>query len=492
MPELIEQLLQEIGPGKMSNVAYDTAWVARLGDIDWELSSQALDWLVEHQLQDGSWGAQEPFYYHDRVISTLAAMIALTHRGRRAHDKEQIERGLLALERITSGATQGLRSDPNGATIGFEMIAPTLVAEAEKLGIIKQQGESILKRLSKERSQKLSRIQGKLITRDTTMAFSTEMAGVDEQHIIDVENLQESNGSSGNSPSATAYIALYIKPHDPSALDYLHKTMGKDGGFPNLSPFDAFEISWTLWNLHFTSNLTIGPRIKSLLNLLANSWQPGRGIGFATNYSVKDSDMTSVVFDTLLQYGYKKDIESIFAYEEQEYFQCFPLEMNPSISANIHVLGALRQAGIGREHPSIQKLIRFLKQNKGSNHYWLDKWHSSPYYTTGHAIIAAAGYDDDLVRDSVEWIISSQQSNGSWGTYISTAEETAYALQALSVWSQKSGKIEPEVIRKGIRWLQEHSEGPYQPLWIGKCLYAPNLVIRSAVLSAIQLANEIL
>ena len=158
MPELIEQLLQEIGPGKMSNVAYDTAWVARLGDIDWELSSQALDWLVEHQLPDGSWGAQEPFYYHDRVISTLAAMIALTHRGRRAHDKEQIERGLLALERITSGATQGLRLDPNGATIGFEMIAPTLVAEAEKLGIIKQQGESILKRLSKERSQKLSRI----------------------------------------------------------------------------------------------------------------------------------------------------------------------------------------------------------------------------------------------------------------------------------------------------------------------------------------------
>ena len=165
------------------------------------------------------------------------------------------------------------------------------------------------------------------------MAFSTEMAGVDEQHIIDVENLQESNGSSGNSPSATAYIALYVKPHDPSALDYLHKTMGKDGGFPNLSPFDAFEISWTLWNFHFTSNLTIGPRIKSLLNLLANSWQPGRGIGFAINYSVKDSDMTSVVFDTLLQYGYKKDIEehlclrgtgilSMLSFRDEPFDQC--------------------------------------------------------------------------------------------------------------------------------------------------------------------------
>ena len=66
---------------------------------------------------------------------------------------------------------------------------------------------------------------------------------------------------------------------------------------------------------------------------------------------------------------------------------------------------------------------------------------------------------------------------------------THYKL--LWVWSQKSGKIEPEVMRKGIRWLQEHSEGPYQPLWIGKCLYAPNLVIQSAILSAIQLAKEI-
>jgi len=32
------------------------------------------------------------------VISTLAAMIALTHRGRRARDRQQIDKGLLALE----------------------------------------------------------------------------------------------------------------------------------------------------------------------------------------------------------------------------------------------------------------------------------------------------------------------------------------------------------------------------------------------------------
>ncbi len=489
MQKLVQQILQEIGPGNMSDVAYDTAWVARLGDIDWELSSRALNWLVEHQLPDGSWGAEKPFYYHDRVISTLAAMIALTYRGRRAHDKEQIERGLLALEKITDGATQGLQADPNGATIGFEMIAPTLVAEAEKLGIIKQQGDSILKRLSKQRSQKLSKIQGKMINRNTTMAFSAEMAGIDGQHIIDIDNLQEDNGSSGDSPSATAYFSLYVRQQDSNALAYLHKTMQNDGGFPNVAPFDAFEISWTLWNLRLIPDFVADPKIKPLLDLLANSWQLGRGIGFATNYSVKDSDMTSLVFDTLLQYGYEKDVESILSYEEQEYFLCYPLEMNPSISANIHVLGALRRAGLRKDNPSIQKAIRFLKQNKGDDRFWVDKWHSSPYYTTAHAIIAAAGYEDSLVRDSVDWVISSQHPDGSWGMYIPTAEETAYALQALWVWNQKAGKVEPEVIKAGVRWLQEHLDGPYQPLWIGKCLYAPNLVIRSAVISALTLGE---
>jgi len=146
MTDLITKLIDEIGPGHMASTAYDTAWTARLGEIDWGISSQSLAWLSENQLPDGSWGALAPVYYHDRVLCTLAAMIALTYRGRRGHDKVQIENGRIALERIVSGATQGLQSDPNGATVGFEMIAPTLAEEAERLGLIKGQGDRICKR----------------------------------------------------------------------------------------------------------------------------------------------------------------------------------------------------------------------------------------------------------------------------------------------------------------------------------------------------------
>jgi halimadienyl-diphosphate synthase len=479
----IQNLLKEIGPGRMSSTTYDTAWVARLGEIDRDLSNHAMEWLCDNQLSDGSWGAKDIFYYHDRVICTLAAMIALTQRGRRAHDKKQIENGLLALERMTSGATQGLASDPNGATIGFELIAPTLVKEAEKLGIIKQQGERILGRLGKLRKTKLDKMAGYKISRNVTMAFSAEMAGVDGQQILDVPNLPEVNHSIGHSPSASAYYIKNVDPNNTSVLEYLRNTMHKDGGFPDVAPFDSFEISWSLWNLKLSSMLNDAD-VKPFVNILSDAWQDKVGIGFGTQYSVKDSDVTSFVFDTLSRFGVRKDVESMLAYEEDKYFRCYPLEANPSISANIHVLGALRQAGFERDHPSVQKILNFLKVSKNGNPYWVDKWHSSPYYTTSHAVIACAGYADDLVAESVQWLLYSQHANGSWGTYLPTAEETAYAMQALWFWNENSGKIDLSHLNSGRNWLEEHMDKPYPPLWIGKCLYSPTLVVRSAVIGA--------
>jgi halimadienyl-diphosphate synthase len=485
----ITKLIDEIGPGYMPATAYDTAWAARLGEIDSTLSNRALGWLAGHQLPDGSWGAPAPMYYHDRVVCTLAAMIALAYRGHREHDREQIERGQIALERIVSGMTGGLQSDPNGATVGFEMIAPTLAAEAEKLGLIKNQGNRILGRMSKLRAKKLSFLESNMISRYVTMAFSAEMAGTDGRHMLDLDNLQEDNGSVGVSPSATAYFTTYIRKGDPAALQYLRSVMKEDGGFPNVAPFDVFEIAWALWNLSFIPDLKKDGKLKPHLEFLSKAWKPKRGVGFAAGYSVQDSDDSGLVYDTLLRFGIEKDLASVLLYEEKDHFRCFDLEANPSISANIHVLGALGQAGLDRKNASVQKVLRFLAKARGSNPFWIDKWHSSAYYATAHAVIACAGLADDLVAESVDWIVQSQNSDGSWGTYISTAEETAYALQALWVWNEKVARVPKNTMKKGGRWLAEKMDNPYPPLWIGKCLYSPNLVIRSAVLSALALTG---
>ena len=489
MADLITNLIDEIGPGHMGSTAYDTAWAARLGEIDWALSSRSLGWLAENQLPDGTWGAAAPMYYHDRVLCTLAAMIALTYRGRRGQDKLQIERGKFALERIVSGATQGLQADPNGATVGFEMIAPTLTAEAEKLGIIKRQGDRILGRLSRQRAKKLAYLKDNMISRYVTIAFSAEMAGLDGKHMLDIPNLQESNGSVGVSPSASAYFATYINRGDERSLSYLHSIVKPDGGMPNVAPFDIFEIAWALWNLSLNPNLEVTAKLKPHIEFLSKAWEPRRGVSFAKDYSVKDSDDTVITYSTLLRFGIEKDLASILAYEEKDHFRCFDLEANPSISANIHILDALRHSGLTQKNSSVQKIFNFLKKSKGGNKFWVDKWHASSYYPTAHAIIACADFQNDLVADSVEWLLQTQNTDGSWGTYLPTAEETAYAMQALWFWNEKVARVPKSVFKNGARWLAEHLERPYPPLWIGKCLYNPRLVIRSAVISALTLTQ---
>ncbi|MBN1449733.1 MAG: hypothetical protein JW963_01845 [Anaerolineales bacterium] len=471
----------------MSSLAYDTAWCARLNGIDWDLSNHALAWLNEHQLPDGSWGAEKPFYYHDRVISTLSAMIALTYRGRRTQDRTQLEKGLLALEKITTGATQGLQADPNGATVGFEMIVPTLVSEAERLGIIQQQGDQILGRMKQMREQKMSKLTGVKINRYLTPAFSAEMAGMDGQNILDTENLQEKNGSVANSPSATAFFVTQVNVGNERALKYLRSSI-QEGGMPFAAPFDIFERAWVSWNLSLVKSLDpeIEIQIQPHIDYLEKAWKPGEGVGFSTCYTPSDGDDTSITFEVLTQHNRSVDIEAVFGYEEEAHFRCYPLEANSSVSVNVHALGALKQANLDKEHPSVRKAINYLKQSRHQGEFWLDKWNISPYYPTSHAIIACQGYDDKICQDAISWILRTQKSDGSWGAYgISTAEETAYCLQALIFWQRYKGNIPKGRIERGKYWLENNIKLPYPPLWIGKVLYSPERVVTSAILSAL-------
>ncbi len=488
-------LLSDIGAGKMSSSPYDTAWIAQLGDMDRELSNHAIAWLIENQLSDGSWGAEYPFYYHDRVVNTLAAMLALTRNGRRGEDRRVIDKGLLALEQITSVATSGLKADHNGSTVGFEMIVPTLVKEAEQLGIIKEQKNRILGRLGQSRMKKIELLRGNRITRQLSYAFSSEMAGLDGQSILDVDNLQEANGAVGNSPSATAYFALNIKPGDSRALDYLRETITFDRGVPFAAPFDIFERAWVLWNLSLLRPFGLDSEIMALctphLDFLESSWRPDNGVGFAASFTPCDGDDTGVTFDTLAHFGRQVDLKTLLSFEENKYFRCYPLEANPSLSTNIHILGALKIAGYDRNHPTIKKVLEFLRINRVSDKYWFDKWHTSPYYPTSHAIIACQGLDDDLCLDAMDWILATQREDGSWGfTAAPTAEETAYCIQALIYWKSRNGFISPEPIKHGINWLNEHNTDPYPPLWIGKGLYCPQNIVHSTILSAKGMASQ--
>src|SRR5262245_57880634 len=81
-------------PG-LSDTAYDTAWVAAVPDLADRRNTRfptALQWLVDHQNPDGSWGGAVR-YEHDRVLCTLAALVPLAIFGRRDADHESVASG---------------------------------------------------------------------------------------------------------------------------------------------------------------------------------------------------------------------------------------------------------------------------------------------------------------------------------------------------------------------------------------------------------------
>lgn len=482
-----------MGPGTAVSTAYDTAWIARLDNIDLDISNDALEWITEHQLTDGSWGAPSPFYYHDRVISTLAAMIALTYRGKRSRDRDQIEKGLIALEKITDGATHGLSADPNGATAGFEMIVPTLVSEAEKLGIIKQQRDRLLGKLGHQRAAKLAVLGGRKVNRKMPLAFSSEMAGQDGQQMLDIDNLLEKDGSVSHSPSATAYYLLQIQPDNKDGIKYLKSAIDSNGSAAYAVPFEVCELGWVLWNVGLLEHIDddVLGLCKPHLEYLKNAWNK-KGLGFSTGHSVIDGDDTSVVFDVLTRFGYKLDLDVLLSFEEKTHFRCYAMEITNSISTNVHFLSAFRRHGVDSNHEVIVKITNFLRNSIQNNSYWFDKWNASPFYTTAHAIISLIGIDDEFIINPIHWLLENQRSDGSWGYYGSTAEETAYAIQALCVWKRNGGTLPQDILTTGVEWLKRHLEPPYPYLWLAKTLNYSEWIVRAEILSALSLVDEIL
>lgn len=475
-----DALLGKLGSNHVEPVAYDTAWLARLDRLDHQLAKHALEWLRANQMDDGSWGAAQPRYHHDRVICTLSALVALARNGER-EDQPRIKAALPALHDSMSK----LDEDIAGRTIAFEMLLPALVSEAETFGLKVNAAQGVVQKMSQLRGAKLARAPKGLISRGTTLGFSAEMVGPDGLHLLDSDDLQLDDGSLSASPAATAFYATYVRP-DASALQYLRE-VAPQGGAPAITAIDVFERGWGIWNLHRAGVLdaTYSAQIQPLLDLLATAWTPGKGIPPASSFAVQDGDDTGLVYEVLTSFGRAPDLEALWRYEEEEYFRCYDLESHASISTNIHILGAFRQAGLPATHPAIQKIVRFLHSERNVRDFWEDKWHASPYYPTSHAIMVCAGYLNQLVDGAIEWLVATQNLNGSWGYHVPTAEETAYCLQALITCHQQGMAIPRYVLDRGVAWLAEHADAPYPPLWIGKCLYCPTLVVRSAVLGAL-------
>jgi halimadienyl-diphosphate synthase len=483
----------------IDGTAYDTAWLAALGDPADRRAARfpvALQWLIEHQHADGSWGGAVR-YEHDRVLSTLAALTALSARGRRARDRAGIEAGTRYLWRHG----HLLRSEPV-ELVGFELLLPSLVQRAQAAGVAVPPHLDVYR---EQRAEKLRLIPPELLySPRTTAVHSLEFLGAE----VDAGRLaaaQGANGSIGNSPAATAF---FLGHHDeafgprngPAAAAYLEECLRHTGGAtaPVLHPCETFELLWAAYHLYLggvpAAELLTPERRRLLRQALA-----GGGVSLSpTTFPIPDADDTAVALLLLHDLGEPVDPSALRSFAlPGGHFASFPHERHPSIGVNLHVLHALlRVPGYPEQETVVGRLVDYALEQQVAGLYWIDKWHISPYYATAHALGVFAELGPSLASRvapsagrALEWVRHTQRGDGSWGFYDqATLEETAYCLLALATQPGELSPADRQRCLAGLRYLDRSAPADrtaLPPLWVDKCLYVPPLVVQAAVEAAV-------
>jgi halimadienyl-diphosphate synthase len=509
-------IFEQAGQTIISPSAYDTAWVARLGD-DTPLFPDALVWLTENQNDDGSWGNGEVL---ERLTPTLGALIAFRTHKHWGFYEQEVEAGVRYIRESSTHLANGTGPlDRNGSSqpailpVAFELVLATLLQDALALGL--DLPENLADRFEgyrQEKLKKLAQVPPENLAQ-TSIIHGLEFCG--SQLPAAPENfVQLVDGGVGISPAATACVYMSTPPEQVYLRErmyhYFLDSRIQDGGgaaWPVISCIDTFEWIWAYYNLHLWKRRTnsdladypeLQAQIERCLRETYNCWSEKTGLGTASLF-LPDSDSMALAYLVLQESGYKPDVTlaPLATYwREPGYLVTYGFERDPSTSANIHALEALTVAG---NKPDANLLVNFLEEQRRGLPFWQDKWHISPYYPTSHALAAycrldAARATSDAV---VEWIKNSQNPNGSWGweTRQGTMEETAYALQALMVYAETYEWSEDRRLaaKAGAEYLRQE----YRPfeweedlLWISKTRYSPLLVVHSTVLSALLMAEE--
>ena len=466
-------------PSHISPSAYDTAWVAWLFD-------EARDWLIDAQHPDGSWGAEMDYYY-DRVISTLAAINALAATSSGNHIATQIERGIRYLEQKIPQIPAQVPE-----TCGYELILPNLVNIADGLGLKVDQIRKLIEPQMALYHQKLALVPPELIySQEVPVAYSLEFLSFDKVDATAIKDLRLMNGSIHNSPAATAFVEIATSGSSEGRA-YLQAVLDRyKGTAPSFAPCEILEIVWVLH--HVSVNFDLHAMKESLApfaELVADQWT-GRGVGFSVNFA-PDLDETSLALRILNQLGMDQDPRALEAYEVEEHFRCYPLERNISLDVHIHIIHALRDSKyFPRRDEMLQKSLKALERRVAGCEYIIDKWHISPYYSTGHAVVALAGLADHLNDRFVNWMLKTQRADGSWSFFPeapeAAIEETAHALMSLMTIYELGADIPFQVLENGYNYLREHYDSAVSlpELWISKVVYNPYNIVDAVISSAL-------
>ncbi|XP_071714189.1 ent-copalyl diphosphate synthase 1-like [Rutidosis leptorrhynchoides] len=372
--ESIKLIFDSMDGGNISSSAYDTARVALIEDVNDPTSGpqfpSSLQWIVDNQLPDGSWGETLVFSAYDRLINTLACVIALTFWN--VHpDKGQ--KGLKFLK----GNINKLESEnENNMTIGFEVAFPSLIELARKLNInapLSDDEYPVLKTIYARRDLKLKKIPKEILHKTPTSLLYT-LEGLKDLEWEKLLKLQAENGSILYSPSSTAFTFTQTK--DEKCLAYLTDLVARfNGGVPHAYPVDLFEHMWMIDRLqrlgiarYFLSE------IKTCVDYIHRYWDEG-GVGFAKYCNVPDLDDTSMGFRILRANGYQVSPDVFQNFEKDGRFSCYQGQSSEAVTVMFNLYRASQMLFPGNNILENAKNFsyKYLTQKRVTNDLF-DKW----------------------------------------------------------------------------------------------------------------------
>ncbi|KAI3472795.1 hypothetical protein Pfo_031124 [Paulownia fortunei] len=368
--DLIRSMLQNMDDGEISVSPYDTAWVALVEDIGGSGQPQfpsSLEWISKNQLSDGSWGDRNTFLAHDRIINTLACVVAL--RTWKMHP-DKCHKGISFIrENIYKLEDENEEHMP----IGFEVALPSLIEIAKKLGIDIPDVSPGLQDIYARRDFKLTRIPRDIMHKvPTTLLHSLEgMPGLEWQKLLE---LQSADGSFLFSPSSTAFALQ--QTNDDNCLKYLVKHVQKfNGGVPNVYPVDLFEHLWAVDRLQRLGiSRYFQPEIDQCIDYVHRYWT-NKGICWARNSEVQDIDDTAMGFRLLRLHGYQVSTDVFKQFENGGEFFCFVGQSNQAVTGMYNLYRASQVMFPGENIlADANKFSAKFLQEKRANNDLLDKW----------------------------------------------------------------------------------------------------------------------
>ncbi len=483
MTSLAEDFHPQYGGGRSSISAYDTSWLLWLRSPENAHDLRhpaALNWLVDHQASDGSWGGPYPYC----MMPTLAVLLGLA----------QMPRELLRQHANSiNNAEQFLRANCGGWNplqvdmIGIEVIVPFLL---DKLRALNHDFKILAEPdVRAARKKKLDAVNFDNLGQQGMALLNSAEALM---HLVPADalsSLQSVAGHIGSSVPATVAWLLRCGGNRRAEQWLAHVLAMHDGVSPIANPLETFTAAFAMYFLQPLCAALDPALLNPVLNRLETALTP-TGASWSVHSGIQpDGDDTAVVITVLSHLRRPWQIGALNHFIAEDNLVSYVGERTHSATVAAHCMEAAMCAQPATSTDRILDigLAQILRMRRFDGSFG-DKWCSSPFYASQCVIQALLRHPGATVRNealpSIRWTMDAQRTDGGWGHDFSNAEETAYAILALRHAAHVPGTR--AAAQTGQSWLTNHLHAPRPDLWIYKSLYTPIYIAEAAITSALE------